>query len=58
MDPDPDPALFVSGLQDADRKLCFFPKLFAQMLLHHSSQVKFKKKPQNSSNQGLSYQFC
>jgi hypothetical protein len=43
---DPDPALFVSDLQDANKKLFFFFKFFAyyflKVHLHHFSKIKRK----------------
>jgi hypothetical protein len=42
----PDPALFVSGLQDT-KKLIFLPSFFAyyflKIHLHHSSKIKLHK---------------
>jgi hypothetical protein len=40
-DPDPDPALFVSDLQDANKKYFFL--LFLKVDLHHSSMIKSLK---------------
>ncbi len=52
---DPDPAIFVIDLQDANKKL-ILKKFFC--LLHHFSKIKRPKKLQNSRNQGFSYYFC
>ncbi len=50
MDPDPDPAIFVIYLQDANKKPTFYFIFFTFF---------FKdKESQNSRNQGLSYYFC
>jgi hypothetical protein len=39
-DPDPDPALFASNLQDANQKLLFFFAYFLMKVhLHYSSQI-------------------
>jgi hypothetical protein len=48
MDPDPDadqdPVIFVSDLQDVDKKLIFSPSFFAyyflKVHLHHFSKIK------------------
>jgi hypothetical protein len=71
---DPDPAIFINDLQEANKKLIFFTiqeankKLiflqsfsayyFLKVHLHHFSKIKVKKKSQNSRNQGFSYYFC
>jgi hypothetical protein len=61
---DPDPAIFVIGLQDASKKLIFntifsaFYRYFLKVHLHHFSQIKSQKESQNRRNQGLSYYFC
>jgi hypothetical protein len=61
MDPDPDadqdPAIFVSDLQKADKKLFFYKvflliRYFLKVNLHHFSKIKCPKKSQNSRNQG------
>jgi hypothetical protein len=39
--PDPDPALFVTDLQDADKS--FFSYYFLKEHLHHSSKIKSHK---------------
>jgi hypothetical protein len=53
-DLDPDPALFVCGLQDVNEKYFFISKFYAyyfmKVHLHHSSQIKVIKKSQNSRN--------
>jgi hypothetical protein len=50
MDPAPDPAIFVIDVQDALKKLFFFPSLsayyFLKVHLHHFSKIKVIKKPQ------------
>ncbi len=69
MDPDPDsnpdPAIFIVDLQDA--KKTSLKKVFLLITyllfegtvhLHHFSDKKVQKKPQNSMNQGFSYNFC
>ncbi len=48
MDPDPDPAIFVIDLQDADKKNNFFKTIFSayyflKVHLHHFSKIKDKK---------------
>jgi hypothetical protein len=54
MDPDPasdpDPAIFIIDLQDANKKLIYY---FLKEHLHHYSKIKVKKKSQNSRNQGF-----
>jgi hypothetical protein len=54
---DPDPAIFVIDLQDANKKLIFTTIFsaycFLKVHLHHFSQ----KESQNSRNQGFSYYF-
>ncbi len=42
MDPDPDPALFVSDLQDTYKKYSF-ASYFLKIHLHHSSKIKTNK---------------
>jgi hypothetical protein len=59
----PDPVLFVSGLQDASKKLfcflSFFAYYFLKIHLHHSSQIKSQKSIfKTVKNQGFSYNFC
>jgi hypothetical protein len=44
MDPDPDPAIFITDLQDANKKQILkkvFPHL--KVHLHHFSKIKSKK---------------
>jgi hypothetical protein len=54
-DADPDPAIFVIDLQDANKKLFFFVlKLFTSFF----KDKKSKKKSQSRMNQGFSYYFC
>jgi hypothetical protein len=60
-DADPDPAIFVSGLQDVNK--IFFSKLFCLFLFEDTFTSFFKdkeviKKSQNSRNQCFSYHFC
>jgi hypothetical protein len=43
MDPDPDPAIFVIDLQDANKKLIFVKKFSAHLHLHHFSKIKGPK---------------
>jgi hypothetical protein len=53
---DPDPAIFVIDLQDANKKIIIksFPAYYLLKVdLHHIS-----KKSQNSRNQGFSCYFC
>jgi hypothetical protein len=65
VNPDPDPAIFVIDLQDANKKLPYFLlKFFCLLLfvyicvhLHNFSKLKSQKEPQNSRNQGFSYYF-
>jgi hypothetical protein len=54
MDPDPDPALFVTDLHDCKKKnsQTFYADSFLKVHLHHSSKIKSHKKLQNSRNQG------
>jgi hypothetical protein len=60
---DPDPAIFVIDLQDANKKLIFKKKVFC-LLLFEGTYTSFKKdkkvqkKSQNSMNQGFSYDLC
>jgi hypothetical protein len=60
MDPDPNPAIFVSDLQDANKNLFlynFSAYYFFKVHLHHFSKIKSQKESQNSRNQGFSYYF-
>jgi hypothetical protein len=47
VDPDPDPAIFVIDLQDANKKLIFFLSFsayfFLQVHLNHFSKIKIQK---------------
>ncbi len=52
--PDPDPALFVSDFQDANKKILFLLScVFLKKQLHHSSKIKSHKEV--SRNQGFSH---
>jgi hypothetical protein len=59
---DPDPAIFIIDLQDANKKLfkkkSFPAYCFLKVLLHHFSKIKSIKKVLKSRNQGFSYYFC
>ncbi len=63
---DPDPAIFVIGLQDTSKKLIFntiFNTIFSacyffKVYLHYFSKIKSQKESQNSRIQGFSYHFC
>jgi hypothetical protein len=64
MDPDadPDPSIFINGLQDSNKKLIFCIKSFSayyslKVLLHHFSKIKSQKEVTNSKNQGFSCYF-
>ena len=58
---DPDPAIFVIYLQDANKKLIFntifSAYYFLKVHLHNFSKIKSQKESQNSKNQGFSYYF-
>jgi hypothetical protein len=58
---DPDPAIFVIALQDANKKLIkkksFSAYYFLKVHFHHFSKTKSPKKSQNSRNQGFPYYF-
>jgi hypothetical protein len=64
MDPDPDadpnPAIFVIDLEDANKNKFFLKQFFCILLFEGTfiSFIKNKKKLQNSRNQGFSYYFC
>jgi hypothetical protein len=67
LDPDPDavpdPAIFVSDLQDGIKKLfiflSFFAYYFLKIHLRHFSKIKcYILKSQNSRNQCFSHYFC
>ncbi len=51
LDPDPDPAIFVIGLQDARKKLIFNTFFSAYYVLkvhlHHFLKIKSQKESQN-----------
>ncbi len=59
---DPDPAIFVTDLQDANKKLFIFQSFsacyFLKVHLHQFSKMKSQKESQNSRNQGFSLYFC
>ncbi len=59
---DPDPAIFVIDLQDANMKLIFLTSFSAYYSLRYIYIIfkdkKIQKKSQNSRNQGFSYYFC
>ena len=59
---DPDPAIFVTDLQDAKKKLIkkkkIFPYYFLKVHLLNFSKIKSQKESKNSRNQGFSYYFC
>ncbi len=59
---DPDPAIFVTDLQDASKKFIFntifSAYYFLKVHLHHFSKIKSKKGSQNCRNQCFSYYFC
>ncbi len=66
MDPNPapDPAIFVSDVQDGNKFFFFgflifgrYPVLFEEHS-YHFSKIKFIKKSQNRRIQGFSYYFC
>jgi hypothetical protein len=54
---DPDPAIFVIDLQDANKKLIFLKNFsayyFLKVHLHNFSKIKSQKESQNSRNQGF-----
>jgi hypothetical protein len=62
LDPTPDPAIFVSDLQEGNKNNNFSAKFFAyyflKVHLHHFSKIKSINKSQKSRNQGFSYYFC
>jgi hypothetical protein len=45
MDPDPDPAIFITDHQEANKKLDFLKKFFyfLKVHFHHSSKIKSQK---------------
>jgi hypothetical protein len=62
MDSDPDAAIFVIDLQEANKKLIFYKVFllitFGRYIYIIFQRQKVQKKAQNSRNQGLSYYFC
>jgi hypothetical protein len=58
---DPDPAVFVIDLQDANKKTTFFQSFsacfFLKVHLHHFSKIKSHKEIKNSTNQ-VFFNFC
>jgi hypothetical protein len=56
-DADPDPAIFVIDLQEANKKPIFVKSFsayyFLKLHLHHFLKIKVQKKSQNSRNQGF-----
>ncbi len=58
---DPDPAIFVIDLQNANKKLIIKKSFLLYVLWRYNyinfQREKVKKKPKNSRNQGLSYYF-
>ncbi len=64
LDPNPDHAIFVIDLQDANKKLIlksFSAYYFLKVHFHHFQRyisIIFKDKSQNSRNQGFSNCFC
>jgi hypothetical protein len=57
-DPDPDPAIFVFDLQDANKN-CFSAYCFLKVRSNHFSKIKSHEEvKKNSRNQGFSYYFC
>jgi hypothetical protein len=51
---DPDPAFFINGWQDANKKLCFFLIRYVYISFHRWKGIK---KSQHCRNQGVSYLF-
>jgi hypothetical protein len=53
--PAPDPALFVTVLQEGKKKVyqIFYADSFLKVHLHHSSKIKSHKKLQDSRNHGV-----
>jgi hypothetical protein len=54
LDPAPDPAIFIIGLQDANFSAYYFLKVH----LHQFSKIKSHKEVTKSKNRGFSYYFC
>jgi hypothetical protein len=48
MDPDPDPAILVFDLQDANKKLNISASYFVKVHLHHFSKIKSHKEVTNT----------
>ncbi len=60
---DPDPSIFTTDLQDANKKIIFLNKsfpvyYFLKAFTHHFSKIKSRKMSQNSRNQGFPYYIC
>jgi hypothetical protein len=59
---DPDPAIFVTDLQDANKKIILVTNFFCRLLFEGTFTSFFKEKKskrvKNSRNQGFSYYFC
>ncbi len=58
---DPDPAIFVIDLQDANKNCFIFyfsAYNFLEVHLHNFSKIKSQKESQNSRNQDFSSYFC
>jgi hypothetical protein len=61
MDPDSDPAIFVTDLQCQQKtnfSTQFSAYYFLKLHLHHFSKIKSQNESLNSRNQGFSYYFC
>ncbi len=62
LDSDPDPAIFITDLQGANKKLMtkksFSAYNFLKEHLHNFSKIKVKKKLQNNRNIGFPDYFC
>jgi hypothetical protein len=50
MDPDPDPAIFIIGLQDANKKQFFLTKFFCILLFEGIFTSSFKDKKSKRSH--------
>jgi hypothetical protein len=50
MDPDPDPAIFIIELQDANKKLMFLTKFFCLLLFEGIFTSSFKGKKSKRSH--------
>ncbi len=53
MDPDPDPAIFVIDLQDANKKLTCYTKFFYLLLLEGTFSFIFKDKKSKRSHKAV-----